>query len=327
MKNATLILLIAATFSLGFSALADDGDDLPENRMAFDIKERCESTKEFITTFEYLKSHAELGLNENENFKVAQSVAKGCTGAAQRFVKTFELLMKAEAGPRGSMNVAIDLANKSQNYADTFNLIFTRSYLAEFLDLDYKTSFELAQRLSVDYDGNPKIAAKDFLKLVDFCTNEKEVGLSKPRCGVIAARVVQKTEGFHAQMAAEFFKIYHFLISDKGPSSPVVKALEVAESVIEQGPEAGDNFIAAYKYAVDRKGLDFTAERSISFAQSLAHNTWYNAHDKTLPAPMVDVPMPAEAPASVDPAAKTTTELRAPAGTDAPPTEATSPKQ
>jgi membrane-bound lytic murein transglycosylase len=196
-------------------------------------------------------------------------------------------------------------------------LIFTRAYLAEYLDLDYKTSFQLAQRLSVDYDGNPKIAAKDFLKLVDFCTSDKEVGLSKPRCGVIAARVVQKTEGFHAQTADEFIKVYHFMVAEKGASSPVVKALEVAENVVEQGPEASDNFIAAYKYATEHKGLDFTAERALAFAQSLSRNTWFNSHDHTLPAPMVELPTPA------DPAAKSPIEVRAPAGSSAAPVPST----
>ncbi len=259
---------------------AEDGDDRPENRLASEIKDRCESTKEFVTAFEYLKGHPEIGLSDNENFKIAKNIAKGCTGAASRFAKTFELLLKVEAGPRNSMQIAVDLANKAQEYSDTFTLVFTRCFLAEYLDLDYKTSFALAKRLSVDYAGNPKIAAKDFMRFVDFCVDDKEVGLSKPMCGVLAGRIVQRTQNFRAQVAEEFIKVYRFLTAEKGPASPTVKALEVAENVVAQGPEASDNFISAYNYAIDHDGLSFTAQKALDFAQNLAQNTWYNSHDK-----------------------------------------------
>jgi hypothetical protein len=211
-------------------------------------------------------------------FSVAKSVAKGCTGAAARFAKAFEVLLKAEAGPRSSLSLAIELANKPQEYCDTFVLVFSRAYLAEYLDLDYKTAFDLARLLASDYAGDPRIAAKDFLELVDFCTSEKEVGLSKPRCGVVIGRVVKRAETFHARVAGEFIKVFHFMTDESGPATPVVAAMAVAEDVVSQGPEAADNFITAYNYGVKDGGLRLSAMNAIEFARGIAKNTYINSH-------------------------------------------------
>lgn len=313
-----VVFIFSASVFVGATAHAEDGDDKPENRLASEVKERCDSTKEFVTSYEYLKGHTEFGLSDKENFNIARKVAEGCTGAASRFARTLELLLKADAGPRSSMNVAVNLASRSQEFADTFILVFTRSYLKDYLDLDYKTAFELAKRLSVDYVGNPKIAAKDFVRFVDFCTDDKEAGLSKPICGVIAGRFIQKTANFRAQMADEFFKVYRFMTSEKSGGYPTSKALTIAEDVVSQGPEAGDNFISAFQYAIDHDGLGLSTETSLKFAQRIAQNTWYNAHDKPmLWHPLENAPAIGNEPVPNDqPSAKKTIKTRAPADTD-----------
>lgn len=275
-------LLSTTLLWVGSIALAYDSHDRPEDRLASEVEQRCETTKEFITTFEYLRQHKELGLDDKIAQSTAHEVAKGCTGAAQRFVKTFELLLKAEAGPRSSLRVAVDLANETDNYADTFTEVFTKSFLAEYLDLDYNTSFDLAKSLSVEYKGNPKIAARDFNELVKFCSEEKNVGLSKPRCGVIAGRIVKKAERFQVRIADEFQKLFRFLTAEeKGPSAPIGLALQIAEDVVSHGPEAPDNFISAYEFSVNKKGLDLAARDSIQFAKSLSQWTYDNVHPQS----------------------------------------------
>jgi len=257
----------------GANVAADSSDKLMHSNQVADT---CSSAKEFITTFEYLKSHKDLGLSSQEMFNVATAVAKGCTGAAARFVKIFEVLTKSDAGTRDAMKLAITLSAKSQAYCDTFVAVFSRSYLSDYLDLDYMTSLKLANALATDYRGDPRIAAKDFEALVNFCVNDKEVGLAKPECGLIAGRIVKHAENFNALIADEYIKVYHFLTSDAGPSAPIVTALKIAENVVSQGPEAGDNFITAYNYGIDRSGLDFTAGQSITFAEDIAKNTFIN---------------------------------------------------
>lgn len=266
-----LLILLTSAVAHGYGS-----HDRPQDRLASEVAERCESTKEFVTTFEYLRSHKELGLDEKRSREAALKVASGCTGAASRFVKTLELLLKADAGPRNSIQVAIYLANKPSPYANTFLTIFSKSYLAEYLDLDYKTSFDLAESLSLNYAGDPAIAAEDFVRLVKFCTDDKHIALSKPRCGLIAGRIVKKAEHFNVRIAEEFMKVYEFLASEKGPSAPILDAITIAEQVIAQGPEASDNFISAYKYSIDSSGMNMTAKESIQFAQQISQQTWYN---------------------------------------------------
>ena len=72
-------------------------------------------------------------------------------------------------------------------------------------------------------------------------------------------------------------KVYEFLSSEKGPAAPVLDAIKIAEQVIAQGPEASDNFIAAYKYSIDKSGLDLTAKESVQFAKQISGQTWYNS--------------------------------------------------
>ena len=261
---------------LGISAWAYENDEKPENRLASEVTERCESAKEYITTVAYLRDKKELGLDEKSIRKTAERVSKGCTGAARRFVKVFELLLKAEAGPRGSLKISTDFAQKGPEFAETFLKVFTRSYLAEYLDLDYQTSFKLAKNLSVNYSGNPKIAAKDFLKLVDFCSDEKNSGLSKPTCGIIAGRVIKRSGKFHARIAEEFIKSYNFMTSEKGPAVTTVQALKFSEKLVAQGPEAVDNFISMFEFATDNDGLQLSTIQAIRYSGRIAKATWVN---------------------------------------------------
>ena len=58
-------------------------------------------------------------------------------------------------------------------------------------------------------------------------------------------------------------------------------AITIAEQVVSQGPEASDNFIAAYKYSIDKSGLDLTAKESVHFAKQMSMQTWYNIKSPT----------------------------------------------
>lgn len=244
----------------------------------------CPSAKEFITTREYLSAHPELGLSEAEILDTSRKVAAGCAGAAARFTKAFLVLSKTEGGSRGSLRVAVELSQKTENYTNAFLEIFKKSYLAEFLDLDYSTSLQMARSLSVEFAGEPERAQKDFIDLVAFCTDEKFLALSKPICGKIAGRVVKKTETFDKAIASEFVSLFEFIISEKGPTPDLVKALEVTEQVISIGPEAPENFKVAYRYAIQESGLAYTAKDSLSFAMEIGGYAKFDPEKHRLPA-------------------------------------------
>lgn len=232
----------------------------------------CPAAKEYITTVNFLREREKLGFTEKEIREAAFEVSKGCLGAAERFILTFETMMKTQAAARGSLQVAIELSKKSDNYTDAFLEIFKKSYLAEHLDLDYKTALDMAKSLSLEYSGNPEIAQSDFLKLVKFCTSDKWLGMSKPRCGIIAGRVVKKAEHFKTSVAPLFEKLFAFIISEKGPTPNLVKALDITEEIVALGPEAPDNFIMAYRYGLNEEGLKLTALGALNFAKKMGEH-------------------------------------------------------
>lgn len=244
----------------------------------------CPSAKEFITTKEFLSDRSELGLSEQEIIITAKNVAQGCKGAAARFTKAFTVLLKTESGPRGSLKVAVQLAQRDESYTQAFLEIFRKSYLKEYLDLNFKTAMDMAQSLSVDFKGAPERAASDFVDLVKFCTDEKYLALSKPRCGLIAARVIKNTENFDTHIASSFVDLFEFITSEKGPTPDLLKALEVTERVVSLGPEAPENFKLAYRYAIQDKGLAYTAKDSLSFAMEIGAFAKFNPQEHRLPA-------------------------------------------
>lgn len=240
---------------------------------------KCPAAKEYITTLNYLRDRESLGFNEAEMQEASLKVSKGCLGAAERFTKTFETMMKTQAGARGSLALAMELADKTDSYTETFLEIFKKSYLAEYLDLDYGTALQMARSLSIEYTGDPIIAEKDFLRLVDFCTNDKWLGLSKPRCGVIAGRVIKTAENFKREVAPLFEKVFEFIISDRGPTPDLMMALDLSEKLVAMGPDSPENFMQAYRFAVNEDGLRLTAKDSIDFAMKISHHAQFKDPD------------------------------------------------
>jgi hypothetical protein len=246
-----------------------------------DIPIKCPSTKEFITVLNYLRERSHHGFSEAEIRDTAFKVSQGCAGSAARFTRTFETLLKTEAAARGSMELAVQLSPMTDAYTDTFLEVFKKSYLAEFLDLDYLTSLQMARSLSIEYLGDPLIAEKDFLALVEFCTSEKWMGLSKPRCGVIAGRIVKSAEKFNREVAPQFKNTFEFIVSDRGPTPDLMKALELSERIVAMGPDATENFIQAYRFGIDKDGLALAAKDSLHFALRLGRfSEWKEDSDR-----------------------------------------------
>src|SRR5690606_17686225 len=80
----------------------------------------CQSSREYVTTLEYLRAQKSLGLDETKMREIALHVSAGCTGAAKRFTKAYEILVKAEASATTSLEIAKELAQKPEIYAQTF---------------------------------------------------------------------------------------------------------------------------------------------------------------------------------------------------------------
>lgn len=257
-------------------------------------EQNCTSAKEYITTYNFLKSAKEYQINEINIREVALKVSKGCTGAAQRFVHSFEVLMKARAGTHTALSLASALANMSDNHNVAFIYIFTRSFLKEFMDMDFVTSIQLARSLSTDYKGDVTIALSDFKELTQFCANSESLSLSKPQCAQLAARIAKYSESNQTPIAASFIKAYNYFRTKENLQMPIQQAVKMAERIIKISPYAIENFIVAHDFASEQKdGLNLPTKQALLFAFDQAKfslpSTTDNSIDR-LPAQNIEKP-------------------------------------
>lgn len=232
--------------------------------------QNCTYTREYITSLEYFRAHKEFELPDNESKVLAWKISRGCTGAAHRFIKITSTLSRAGVGMRNSVNAGLELASRTDTETATFLTVFTKAFLAEYLDLDLKTSLDLAYSLATKFKGDIQSVRKDFDRFVGFCIDVQELNLPVPQCAAFAAKLAQQGEPFYNGIADPFIKTYTFLRSEKGPHLTTWQSLKLAEGIMAGGPEAADNFIQAFKYAVSKEGLGNGIPEAIQFGQKMA---------------------------------------------------------
>ncbi len=231
----------------------------------------CSATREFVSVLEYLRSVKEFSLPEADARKTADDVARSCTGSARRFISVAQTLLKAGLSGKDALNTARELAARSEGEARSFVGIFRLAFLEDGLDLDLMNSMRLARELSVQFAGESAWAYDDFRKVVEFCMKERGLDLPKGVCGVLAARIAKKSEIANGGVASDFIRVFHFARDAKrGVGTTTGRALEIAEEVAIAGPDATDNFVSAFKYAMSTKGLGLAADEAFSFARKMA---------------------------------------------------------
>ena len=125
-------------------------------------RQDCSSAREFVTTLEYLRSKSEWALEEKTNQSLAHQVSMGCSGAAARFVRATEFLLKAEIPSTQAVQLGKDLALRSEAYVETFIGTFRIAYEEESLDLPVQSALTVARSLSMDFQGPVARALQDF---------------------------------------------------------------------------------------------------------------------------------------------------------------------
>lgn len=266
MKNFAGILLITG---LSLSAIAAPKKPLKEKHIP------CEATKEYVTTVEYLRDKKNFGMKAKQIYKVADSISKGCSGASQRFIKITNLLTKVGIDSSSAISHAKKFSKKEDTFVDAFITIFKQTYSSKNLDLDALNSLKISLKLSVEFSGNIEVAVGDFNDLVEFCKDRKEMDLPLPRCAQLATRITRLGQNYDEPIASPFIKLVRFLEeSSKGPKQPKSNVIKIAESVIKYGPVASQNFIDAYKYAINKKGLGFSELQAIKFGKKLASRSF-----------------------------------------------------
>lgn len=244
------------------------------------VKE-CLSTREYITTYNYLKKHKEFFLKKKDIYFVANKVSMGCSKAAERFIKINDLLIAAKLGTKEAIEVAIKFALSDDIKTKTFIIVFKNAYLQTLLDLDLMSAINVALSLSLEFNGDHKELCKDYKKLTKFCVSTDGLDLSRPVCAKVAAKMTLLGEKFHKGVSKKFIEIYKFLISKKGPAKSSREAITIAQEIISNGPIACDNFIEAYKFAMKESGLNLDKNNAFTLAMKMAKRSFIHRKQNT----------------------------------------------
>lgn len=230
----------------------------------------CMTSREFITTLEFLRDFKELAIQEQDAQAAARKVAEHCTGAAQRFIRVAKTLSRAGLSGKNSVESGLEFASRTDRETETFLLVFSRAFLAEFLDLDLRSAMQMARSLSTQFDGDVLAVRDDFETVLEFCLRSKGLDLPRPRCGTLAAQLARKGGDYSGGISRPFIKLYQFLESERGPALDKEKSLTLAQELVaEGGADSADNFIHAYRYAISKSGLELSAKDAMGFARSM----------------------------------------------------------
>ncbi|MEK6624968.1 MAG: hypothetical protein AABY86_08370 [Bdellovibrionota bacterium] len=258
MKRIILTILL-----ISFEGIADD---VPVRN--------CLSTREYITSLNYLREQKSLGLEEKDSRNLADLISKGCTGAAQRFIKIINLLIKAELPSKLAISTAEEICNKSDQVAENFAQIFAKVYLEKFFDLPATEALRLARNLALQLERKAIKVLEDFTILSDFCLSRKGLDLPFTQCLSLIEKVLPQGREQEDSIARAFVKLFEFLTSEeKGPKMATNKALDEAKKTIAHGPNGVENFMLAYLFATNPTGLGLPYIQAIEFAQKMAGRT------------------------------------------------------
>jgi len=245
----------------------------------------CHSTKEYIATLKFLRETKVILVPENTARLIADKVSKACDGGADRFARVLVLLKTVGLSDTKALEVALDFSAKPLDVQKNFVEIFSRAFLAEFFDYDYKTAVALAFELSKDYKGDPAQVRDDFLELVRFCKAGEKLDLPARLCAEYSIKLARLTQFHPKGVRSSFYKLYERFRDDRTFSMDIKTALELSYNILKFGPLAADNFFAAYDYAVDKKGLDMSHSSSIEFSLRMAARSFKGAQPPLAPNP------------------------------------------
>lgn len=233
-------------------------------------KEHCHSTQEYIKTLEFFRKETMTPIPEKQAREIAGLVARSCDGAAERFTQAYLTMKKTGVTLQKAVEVGIALANASPLTVKNFYEIFQKTYLGDFFNLPFEVSFEIAYQLSKDFRGNLDTARTDFQKIGELCLDTKTLGLPVPECAMYAVKLAKLGEYYPKGVYSAFQEIYPKLREDKRFGLPIGQALEVCYRVLRHGPLAKTNFLQAFNYGTDKKGLDLDGKPALDFALKMS---------------------------------------------------------
>ena len=242
-----IAIILFAPLSICWSA-PDDGllyDKLTDPRF-------CNSADEFKNSYQFLVKQSDLNFTEPQAIKGALKIAKNCTGAFERFSQVFRVLQKSGVDLKKTFDVALEYATFDSERAKNFYILFQKLFLENFLDLDFTTAYRISHELSKDYKGEPTKLRDDFVKIVNFCTNQKEFSLNKKLCLDLAMHLTKYTELFPNGVFEDFKSFINYVQNHKRLGLSLKENINLAVRVMSKGPKAAKNFKQTIDFALDK---------------------------------------------------------------------------
>lgn len=232
----------------------------------------CLSTTEYIKALKFLRETKDFTFREEPARKIADSVSKGCDGAAERFSTVLLLLKNIGLSERKSIEMALEFASQSPEIQKNFVEIFSNAFLSEFFDFDYKRAMTIAIELSKDYKGDPNVVREDFIRLVRFCKETKALDLPMRLCADYMAKIAKSSQYYQEGVAKPFLELFSNLRERKEFSLDMRTSLSVAHDILKNGPKASQNFFEAFEFG--KQNLDYDKRKALTFALNLAARSY-----------------------------------------------------
>lgn len=230
----------------------------------------CVSSQEFMDSMHYLRSNKNVELPEEQVRLYADQISKGCTGAYARFKDVFEYLNKMGVDHRQSLKIAMSFSPHTDTVKNTFLEILKGSYLREYYDVDFKSALQLAYDISMDHRTTPERLRTDFVGFVRFCNEKKGMEVPLSACVKYSRRLLELTPYFEKGAYPSFEELFIKLNTDKAFGISIRESLEVSLKVLSFGPQAPENFLKGYAYALDTAGLGLSTNDAVQFGLRMA---------------------------------------------------------
>ncbi len=282
MKRIFVFALLLSS-SVTFASYDDDMPEVRRKALEKQKKNSCESTTEYIKALEFMRGNKELMVTEDVARKIADKVSEGCTGAADRFAKVLMMLKRSGLSDRKAMEMAFEFSRLPDYVQTNFTEIFTKSFIQEFFDYEYTTALSLAFELSKDYRGDPVQVRNDFLELVRFCKDGKNLDLPMSLCAQYTIKLARLSQYYENGIRQPFYRLYNTFREKEEFALDVKTSLDLAYNVLKGGPKAIDNFFSAYEYATKKDGLGFPQDKAMKFAVKMANRSFVGKEPVVIP--------------------------------------------
>ncbi|MCB0384781.1 MAG: hypothetical protein KDD43_05260 [Bdellovibrionales bacterium] len=279
-RESHWLTLVQAALMVFFGLLAGASWAAPTPLQTDTDVKLCYSTQEYILALEFLRSHGTAGMRDEVARGLADQVSRGCDGAAERFRETYLALTKMGVAHIKALEIAMEFSQLSTEVQENFFEILNHSYLTEFLNYDFEMALRIAYEFSKDLKAYHGRARDDFIALVKFCLNPKEMSVPVNVCGLMALELVRLSPHYPEGVFKSFQDLYAKLRAGESFGLSLRDSLEVIVRVLKFGPRAPANFHRGYDFAVSQKGLNYPPHEALKFALRMARRS---ATGKPLP--------------------------------------------